>query len=237
MTTGDGQFGQASTIDIRGSQPLRHQEVVAPGRGVMRKGQGKLLDGLAPRISVLHVSHFGASFRLPGRPVVDLPVVEIALKVSRKRKADKHADGSSGRHRDQQADEAEQRAEGEQREHQPDRMQADALADELRLQDVAFEELAAEEDAEHSDDPDIIRPELDDRHTDRQHQPDQRTDIGDEADHAGEQADQQAEIQADERQADGVIDAEDEAERALPADEAGDRLIDLAGDLAHRLAT
>ena len=46
------------------------------------------------------------------------------------------------RHRDQHADEAEHRPEGRQREQQPDRMQAHRLADQLRRQDVALDELA-----------------------------------------------------------------------------------------------
>lgn len=112
-------------------------------------------------------------------------------------------------------------------------MQADAGADELRLQNVAFQELTAEEDDEHQADPRIIGPELHKRHADRQHEANHRADIGNEADHAGEEADQQAEIQPDEREAGGVIDAEDEAERALAADEAGNRLVDLLGDLAN----
>ncbi len=46
-------------------------------------------------------------------------------------------------------------------------------------------------------------------------------------------ADQQPEIQAGKGQADGVIGAEDEAQRALPANEPGDRGIHFARDAAH----
>ena len=69
---------------------------------------------------------------------------------------------------------------------------------------------------------------------DRQHQPDQRADIGDEADQPGEQADQDAEIEAGERQPDRIVDAERQRQRALPAHEAGGRRVDVGGDGAHR---
>ena len=80
-----------------------------------------------------------------------------------------------------------------------------------------------------------VRPELDERDADRQHQADQRADIGNEADQAGEQADQDAEIQPGQRQPDRVDDAEHQAERALPAHEAGGRRVDVGGDRADRL--
>ena len=79
-------------------------------------------------------------------------VIEVAGEILPQREAAEHADHGRERHRQQQADEAEQRAEGEQREHQPDRMQADGIADELRRQDVAFEELARGDDAHRGDD-------------------------------------------------------------------------------------
>lgn len=50
-----------------------------------------------------------------------------------------------------------------------------------------------------------------------------------------EKADQKAEIQPDQRQADGVINPENEAERALPTHETGNGLVHVAGDLAHRV--
>ena len=70
-----------------------------------------------------------------------------------------------------------------------------------------------------------------------EHQPDQRADIGNEADQPGEQADQDAEIQPRQRQPDRVDDAEHEAERALPAHEAGGRRVDVGGDLREPVST
>ena len=50
----------------------------------------------------------------------------------------------------------------------------------------------------------------------RQHEANQRSDIGNEADQAGEQADQKAEIQTDDHETDGVDHAQDEG-RHCPA--------------------
>ena len=110
--------------------------------------------------------------------------VERACEILPQREAHQHADRGRERHRDQQTDEAEQIAEREQREHQPDRMQPDALADQLRRQHVAFQQLADEEDADHDDDRRPFGPELRDRDAGREHQPGQRADIGNEAHHA-----------------------------------------------------
>ncbi len=67
----------------------------------------------------------------------------------------------------------------------------------------------------------------------REQEPGERADIRDEGEEAGEQADQHAEIQPDRPQPNGVERAEDEADEALAADEARDRAVDLAGELAH----
>lgn len=116
-------------------------------------------------------------------------------------------------------------------------MKADALADPFRLQDIALDELAGKE--EHDDDHqvDIVRPELHERHPGGQHQADGRADIGDEAQEPGQEADQQAEIEADQRQADGVVDAEEEAERALAAHEAGNGACRAARAISRTVAT
>ena len=56
--------------------------------------------------------------------------------------------------------EAEERAEGEQRQHQPDRMQADRFADQFRREDVALEKLAGDDDAQHDESSTPVRPAL-----------------------------------------------------------------------------
>ena len=69
-----------------------------------------------------------------------------------------------------------------------------------------------------------------------QHQADQRADIGDEADEASKKPDQETEVQSDDRQADGIDQAEDDADAALPADEAGNGCVrSQSKDLAKKL--
>jgi hypothetical protein len=50
--------------------------------------------------------------------------------------------------RDDQPKKAKQLSEGKEREHQPDRMKSDRFADELRREDVSFEDLTAANNAE-----------------------------------------------------------------------------------------
>ncbi|MNT13208.1 hypothetical protein D3C72_1481700 [compost metagenome] len=111
-------------------------------------------------------------------------------------------------------------------------MQADAFADKLRLQDVAFDELAGKEHDERQEDINIVRPELHDGDADGEDEADHGSDIGNEADETRKKADQQTEIQAHQRQANGVINPENDAERPLPAHETGNGLVHVAGDLA-----
>ena len=81
-----------------------------------------------------------------------------------------------------------------------------------------------------ADDHRPVGPELDEGDADGQHQPGQRADIGDEGDQPGEQADEDAEIQAGQRQAGGIHGAQHQAERALAAHEAGGGGVDVLGD-------
>ena len=82
----------------------------------------------------------------------------------------------------------------------------------------------------------VVRPELRHRDADRQHQPGHRADIGNEGDQPGNQPDQQAEIKPAQRQRHRIERAEDQADRGLPAHEAGDGRVDLARELAHGVA-
>lgn len=111
-----------------------------------------------------------------------MPMVKIAFKIPRQGEADKHADRRRSRHRHEKPDETEKRTESEEGEHQPDRMQADAFADKLRLQDVAFDELAGKEHDERQKDINIVRPELHDGDADGEDEADHGSDIGNEAD-------------------------------------------------------
>src|SRR5262249_25581839 len=136
----------------------------------------------------------------------------------------------------EKADEAEQVAEGEHREDDPDRMQPDALADQLGRDDVALDELAEQEDRDYADDPLPVGPELRDRHARADHQPGERADIGHEGDQAGDDADQQCKMQPDEPERDRIVEAEEQANDQLPAHKAGDRSVNVAYDLAHVVA-
>src|SRR5665213_4381118 len=69
-----------------------------------------------------------------------------AFQIAPEREAAQHPNGGGERHRHQKPDKAEQIAERKKREDQPDRMQADALADQLGRQDVAFEKLTDQKD-------------------------------------------------------------------------------------------
>ncbi len=135
-----------------------------------------------------------------------------------------------------EADEAEQIAEGKQGEDQPDRMHADFVADELRRQNIGLEKLAGEHESHGHGEQLPMRPALDDRDDGRNHKSGERSDIGNEAQQPGRDADQKAEIQADQRKADAIPDTEKETDERLPAQKAGECIIDLMRELMRGLA-
>ena len=59
-----------------------------------------------------------------------------------------NADRRCHRNGDDQPKKAKQLSEGKEREHQPDRVKSDRFADELRREDISFEELTASNNAE-----------------------------------------------------------------------------------------
>ncbi len=67
-------------------------------------------------------------------------------------------------------------------------MQADALADQLGRQEVAFDELAEREDACDGQHGDVVRPELHQTHADGEHPADQSARIGNEGQEPSQQA-------------------------------------------------
>ena len=162
-----------------------------------------------------------------------LAEIERALPVLRQREPHQHADNGGRRHRQQHADEAEQRAAGKQREHDPDRMQVDAIADQLGRQKVAFDELTRREDGGDQGDR-VQRVELRDGEAHADDEADQHAEIGNEGHQARGQPDDQPEVEPDERQADAVEQAEQQANGELPAKEAGQRLVDQTRLLADR---
>jgi hypothetical protein len=84
-------------------------------------------------------------------------------------------------------------------------VQADPLANQLGGQHVAFQDLA---DEKHQGDDGHRDPavELRCRKADGKHQADHGADVGNEREEAGDQTDHQAEVEAGQRQADGVED-------------------------------
>ena len=111
-------------------------------------------------------------------------------------------------------------------------MQSDAVADQLGGQEVALDHLSDGEHPGHQGDVDPSgKLGQSDAETDRQ--ADQHTEIGDERDEPGCEADDEAEVETDEAQSDAVEDAEDEAHRGLAADEPGQGAVDLQELLAH----
>src|SRR5262249_50315391 len=107
------------------------------------------------------------------------------------------------------------------------------VADELGRNDVALYELTDQENGDDKGDPFPIRPELRDSHACGDHQSGHRADIGNEGNHAGDEADEQPEIQAHQHESDGVVTAEHKADAELAAEKAADRRVDLASELAH----
>src|SRR5436190_17274299 len=113
-------------------------------------------------------------------------------------------------------------------------MDSDARPDKTRLQDIAFDELADRKNSGNDQHPHPARPELYQRHADRQDETDNRSDEGDEAYDSSDAADQKAEVQPDQRQRNGVEQPKRQTNGALPADEASDCLVDVAAEPADR---
>src|SRR5262249_49381207 len=101
--------------------------------------------------------------------------------------------------------------------HQPDRMQADVFANEFGRQHIAFEELTDDEDRQHENDRKPAWPELDDGDDHADDQSGERADIGNEGEDPGGGADEKTEVQRSKREADGVVDAEDQTHERLAA--------------------
>src|SRR5580658_2713013 len=115
-----------------------------------------------------------------------------------------NADRRSGGNGDEEPEETEQLPEGQQREHQPDRVKADGFADELRREHVALEELADPDNGEGKEEKLEARPSLNEGDAKRKHQRSHRSDIRHEAQEPAERPDQEAEIKAYQRQPDAV---------------------------------
>jgi len=113
-------------------------------------------------------------------------------------KVSEHAGCGRKRDSNQQPDEAEQIAKGKQCKNQPYRVNSNTFSDQFGCKHVAFDKLTDKENSEHDKDHSVGRPELCDRHPKRQHEARHGSDIKDKCDEAGNEADEQAEIESGE---------------------------------------
>src|SRR5262249_19440960 len=107
--------------------------------------------------------------------------IEWAHIILSKRETREHADGRRNRHRDQQAYEAEQIAEGKQGEHHPYRIKMYAAADQIRCQYIARECWANKKKSKPQKDRGQVRPFWCDRKERKKEETEKRAEIGDEA--------------------------------------------------------
>ena len=113
-------------------------------------------------------------------------------------------------------------------------MQADAVSDQLRCEEIAFHGLS---DHKHGGDDGDGDPavELRQGQSQREHQADHRSDVGNERQEARDEADHQAEVEPGQGQADGIEYRQRQADRALAAQETGQSLVHLLRQPADRL--
>src|SRR5881398_2588252 len=130
-------------------------------------------------------------------------------------KPHEYADRGRERHGNQQADKAEQVAEGENGEDDPDGAELDPRADEIRCQHVVCDGLADKEDTDDSGNHGPVRPELKYDHAHRCHKATERTDIWDEADQPRCGTDQEPMVQSDRLQRCSIEQGEYYADCAL----------------------
>ena len=112
-------------------------------------------------------------------------------------------------------------------EQHPHRMQADAFADQFGRQEIPLEDLPEREDGDDQRDRQPFG-KLRQRQAQAGDQPDGRAEIGDERDQPGAHAHQQAEVEPNHGQSDGVNGAQYQADQRLAAQESGQAVVDLA---------
>ncbi len=98
-------------------------------------------------------------------------------------------------------------------------MQANGIADQFRGDHIALERLTDHKYSRYHPQRKPISPELKQPQSQRQRAADQRANIGNEGDQAGKCPDQQAKLQANQHQTDGVKCAHNQTNRALAANE------------------
>ena len=125
-------------------------------------------------------------------------------------------------------------------------MQPDRPAHQFRRQDVALKELPQSENSRHDADPQPIgcignriaighfdtAPELKQGKPHRQRTANQRSDVGNESDKTGDKTHDQAKVQPRNHQRHGIISAQHQTDRPLPANERGQGGINVARQFA-----
>src|SRR5665213_1661574 len=127
----------------------------------------------------------------------------------------------------------EQQTEREERKDHPDGMQPHPASDETRLEHVAFQRLADNEDDHDGNDFRPARPELRERHSERDHEAGGHTQKRDETEQPGREPDEQAVVEAKQAKCNRVVDAEKQRHKQLPAHKRRDVVIDFAGYAAN----
>ena len=114
-------------------------------------------------------------------------------------------------------------------------MQPHTAAHQPGREEIAFNELTERENAGDDQHLNPVWPELHQRHADGQNAADGGAHIGDEAQKAGNEADGEPELEPGHDQQHRIENAKRQAHGALSANEAGKRLVDIAGDGADGL--
>src|SRR5206468_11852057 len=117
--------------------------------------------------------------------------VERRFLVACDREAREDADDRGDGYGDHDAREAEERTAREEREEDPQRVEPDLVADEVRGEHVVVQHLAGGEDPGHHHDPTPFRPELIHCHPDRGGRTPERADVRYERDGARREPDQE----------------------------------------------
>src|SRR5579875_280508 len=140
--------------------------------------------------------------------------IDRACHRSAQPKADQHADCGRGEYRKQDAKEAKRRPAGEQGENHPHGMQFHPIAQETRIDHIAFEDLP---NNEYGDDPKNATPcrELCESESDRGNKTRDAADVRDERKNPGRKADDQAQIEPHQGKRGGVVKRQQQTAKRL----------------------
>ena len=162
--------------------------------------------------------------------------IDRARQVNGDKVANDDADRRGSRDRYDKADEAEQFAESQKREHEPNGVKTYRFPDQLGRNDISFEELAAAHDPQRHQEEPGARPSLDQGDAERKDESGERSDVGNKAQHPCQYADQEAEIEPNQGQPETVPEPEEQTDQRLAPDKARQCVIDLSGDRSQSIS-